>query len=479
VKWLNKDRFWAVLENYEVRRKRKMKRFWLVLLSLGLLIVFSTSALAVDVKFSGEFYAAGLYLNKISLTKDISPSTAFYYQRLRVKTDFIVSPGLTLVTRLDAMERVLGGNRSTPGTTLAVDSAGTTAENENIAFDWVYIDYKSPIGIFAVGIMNDGSTGTVFGNSLAPAARIKYSYTAGPVTLNLAYTKVKEQSYSANNTTYTKAGVAGSPIDYSDADNDKYGIEGVYKWKDGLVGLNVNYYRYAENRRLVSVPATTNDASKRTYYIFTPYAIAKLGPVALQAELNYATGKYTEPDSGVGDVKMENLSGWIDATATFGPVYFGGTVAYVSGDDPNTSDKREGGTLNSGRDWSPTLIMYNYDRVMWLGELASSATTGNGFGASGLANGFLYQGRIGVMPNEKLDIMASFTYANADKKPANYLSDKYGYELDVTASYKITNNLTYMLGAGYLWTGDYFKGTGAANGVQDDYMVINKLTLTF
>jgi hypothetical protein len=36
-----------------------------------------------------------------------------------------------------------------------------------------------------------------------------------------------------------------------------------------------------------------------------------------------------------------------------------------------------------------------------------------------------------------------------------------------------------MLGAGYLWTGDYFKGTSANNAVQNDFMVINKLTLTF
>ena len=42
-----------------------MKRFWLVLLSLGLIVAFSTSAMAVDVKFSGEYYAAGLYLDKV------------------------------------------------------------------------------------------------------------------------------------------------------------------------------------------------------------------------------------------------------------------------------------------------------------------------------------------------------------------------------------------------------------------------------
>lgn len=41
-----------------------MKKLWLVLLSLGLIMAFSVSAFAVDVKVSAEYYAAGLYLNK-------------------------------------------------------------------------------------------------------------------------------------------------------------------------------------------------------------------------------------------------------------------------------------------------------------------------------------------------------------------------------------------------------------------------------
>lgn len=156
-----------------------MKRFLVIWLSLGLLVAFSTSVFALDVKFSGEYYAAGMYLDKTTLNKNAfqlsagppptyqsaSLSTAFYYQRLRVRTDFIVSPGLTLITRFDAMERAWGATRSAASTTLALDSAGTVAENENIAFDWVYINYKSPIGVFDVGIMNDGATGTIFGDS--------------------------------------------------------------------------------------------------------------------------------------------------------------------------------------------------------------------------------------------------------------------------------------------------------------------------
>jgi hypothetical protein len=208
-----------------------MKRFWLILLSLGLITTFSTAAFALDVKFSGSFYAAGIYLDKTNLMKAVgpagetNPSTAFYFQRLRLQTDFIISPGLKLVTRFDAMERAWGVARSSASTTLAVDSAGTTAENENIAFDWTYIDYVSPIGTFDVGYMNYGSTGTIFGNNSVPQGRIKYSYTIGPATINAALSKVKEKSLTAKN----------PAVNYTDADNDVYHLEGVYKWKDGLV----------------------------------------------------------------------------------------------------------------------------------------------------------------------------------------------------------------------------------------------------
>ena len=40
----------------------------------------------------------------------------------------------------------------------------------------------------------------------------------------------------------------------------------------------------------------------------------------------------------------------------------------------------------------------------------------------------------------------------------NSRDGNYGWEIDLTGTYKITNNLSYMLGAGYLFTGDIFKG---------------------
>ena len=438
-----------------------MKRFLLVMLALGLITAFSTTAFAADVKVSGQYYAAGMYVDKTSLKKDYSNSTAFYFQLLRVRTDFIVSPGLTLVTRFEAMERAWGAARGS-STTTDVDSAGTIAENENIAFDWAYINYKAPIGVFNVGIMNKGTTGTAFGNNIAPAARIKYAYTYGPVFVEVQTSKLEEKSYTAKNTTAT----------WTDADRDEYGIEAAYSWKGGKAGVNVTYNRDAR-KRPTATPFT------KVYWQVVPYAMAKIGPVALEAELGYVTGKEEDYDNATTDVKMTGLSGYVDALADFGMFYAGGTFAYVSGDKPGTA-KKEGGTLSGGRDWNPCLILFSYyDTYRWAGPIRGWHNDPKGDVNNAMANAFFYQGRVGVRPIADLNIMASLAYAYADKKPSGYLEKDYGMEFDVTATYKITNNLSYMLGAGYLWTGDYFKYDSAANKVDDNFMVINKLTLTF
>ncbi len=199
----------------------------------------------------------------------------------------------------------------------------------------------------------------------------------------------------------------------------------------------------------------------------------------IQAELNYATGNARQYDNATlgTDIQLSNLAAFIDATATFGPVYFGGTFAYVSGDDPTTADKQEGGTLNGGRDWNPCLILFNYyDRTYWIGALAGQGTSTN---SGPMTNAWFFQGRGGVRPIADLDIMASLSYATADQKPTGYGSGVYGYEVDVTGTYKITNNLEYMLGVGYLFAGEYFKGNALNSTVRDDFLVINRLTLRF
>jgi hypothetical protein len=452
--------------------EEKTKRFALILLTLGLFLTFTSAAQAVDLKVGGEFIAGGLYLDRTTVQKDTAtdgPSTAFYFQRLRLNTTFIVHPGLMLITRADIMERAWGAQRSTPGPALDTGSAGTRAENENIAFDWAYISYDSPVGTFRVGYMNDNVFGTVFADGAGPKGKVAWSYAQGPWFVTVQIVKMFDNSYTAKSNT----------VAASDVDNDKYCAAVRYSWKGGEAGVLGGIGRDGTYR------PTGN--YKASFYTLIPYAIAQVGPVKIQAEADYFWGKWRQYETSTVDVQLDSLAAWVDATADFGKFYVGGSIAYVSGDDPGTPDKLEANSIlvNGGRDWMPCLIMFNSDLSYWAGSQVGhnpslTALNPSGYNGGPMTNAWFFQGRAGVRPIDKLDLMASVSYANADKKPtAAWLYNDYGYEVDLTATYKITPNLSYMLGAGYLFTGKYYKGTSDLNNVQDDYLLINKLTLTF
>jgi len=463
-----------------------MKRFWLVLLSLGLVMAFSASAFAVDVKVSGSYSAAGVYLNQLNLQENAAAnsdqSTAFYFQRLRVGTEVVVSPGLSLITRFDAMERVFGATRSTPaGGTGATQpgSAGTWAENENIAFDYVYVKYAAPIGTFQVGAQPGGTFGPVFANSEEPRYRIKY---ISPDYSGFLWTATIEKN--TENSYYDSHNGINSASTTTDRDQDTYYLTGEYKAKNWAAGL---LYGYTVDNRYRPVG---QGELQGTYHTFNPYATVAFGPVKIQAELKWALGKYDAEVAGNNDTDVEGFGGWIDATATFGPVYVGGSFAYAQGDVDDNDDKLYG-VVNGGRDWSPTLIMWNEDRAMWAGGIRSSAVPlVNGYGANGVfssdsgfgetfQNAWLGQIRVGIKPVEKLDVCFAASYARRDRVLDDSYDKELGWEFDLTGTYKITNNLSYMLGAGYLITGDYFKGANQASEVENNYMIINKLALTF
>ena len=482
-----------------------MKRFWLVLLSVGLIMAFSASAFAVDVKVSGSYYAAGIYQDGTTFLKNGyyidydhmqlvngSPSTAFFYQRLRVQTDFIVSPSLKLVTRFDAMKRIWGGARSESGTTTDIQSAATRAENENIAFDWAYLEYTSPIGMFDVGYMDDGGWGTIFGDSSVPRGIVSWAAQMNGWTAFLQLLKIGDNSRSAV-TSSTKV---------TDNDTDKYQGGFLYEWKGGTqAGLLAIYYRDASNRPIIPAPGVDYGFTANVY-VLQPYAIVNIGPVKLQAELDYAWGRIKadgpspSPYLYGNDLKVDNLAGWVDATVILKQFYFGGSVAYVAGNDWNkfySDGTVKGGFLTGGMDWNPTLILFNNERHYWAGPIFGNTITSTSMNYlsqqfnlndTGMYNAWFFQGRAGIRPNDKLDIVLSLSHAFADSKTLpmgapDVVSATYGTEIDLIGTYKITNNLSYMLGLGYLFTGDYFKGYDPTADVRDDYMLINKLTLSF
>ncbi|MCG2741268.1 MAG: hypothetical protein L6300_13705, partial [Syntrophaceae bacterium] len=86
-----------------------MKKFLVVLLSLGLIVAFGATASAADVKFGGSYYLVGVYDDNAMLkASDVGYSRAYFFQRVRLQPVFKIAEGLTFTARMDALEKQWG-----------------------------------------------------------------------------------------------------------------------------------------------------------------------------------------------------------------------------------------------------------------------------------------------------------------------------------------------------------------------------------
>ncbi len=454
-----------------------MKRFLIGLLAVGLIAAFSMPVLAADVKFSGEYYAAGFLEKNRALTDPEKAQQGFYAQRMRINTTFKVAEGLSLVTSFDALEKVWGQGRSPADTEDRTTAAGTKLA-ENIEFRRAYVDAKLGPGSLRVGQHATGTFGTAFTDNDVTAGLIRYYYLNGPWTVILSQEKFQEKEWSS----YTLTGTMSS----TDYDVTQYGV--IYKgssWDAGIAGAFYN-----DKTGNTTTAPTADNYYRRHRWV--PYFRGTFGPVFFEAEVNYWTGDYiTYNPAGFINVSLGGWSWYGKAQYTIGPAYIGAQYAYVQGDDGATKDKYEGG-YPSGREYKPCLIFMNSDLAYWAGALGTNLTF-SPYAGNGGGNFTLYQGFVGYKPIPKLELFASYSMMSLNQKTTasgafnadgtlastTYVDDKIGSEFDITATYKIYDNLTYMIGYGFLSAGDAFKGTSAANTISNDWLLMHKLTLKF
>lgn len=458
-----------------------MKKLWIVLLSVALIMAFAMPVCAADVKFSGSYVIQGYYENNRSLGKDAYAGSSLMntWQRLRMQADFKVQEGLSLTVQADIMDKIWGAPRNSstyaPGNYGNVYYYSDSGEAENIHFNQVYVSANLAGGLLRVGYQRQGQFGTAFGDygDYAYGPRVRYDYFIGPWTLIALYDKSEASQYYSS---LGPAGNIGNPLYQVDQAQDSYVLAFVYNWAKGNTGLLYKHLVDSRNAGTNPVPAT-DTGYKRLWEIFDPYVKAQIGPVYLEAEAIYITGKTRKAETSAGyDQTKDTLSAYVSATFDFAPMYAGATLVYVAGDDVNTTDKDEAGWPGM-IDFNPCLMLFNFDLARWNGGMGPS----NNFMAAGITNAKLGQIFFGVKPIPKLDVRASFTMAKADKDvvSSGQISKDYGSEFDITATYKIYDNLSYMVGFGYLWAGDFWKGSNAAIGIDNDYLVTHKLTLTF
>jgi hypothetical protein len=473
-----------------------MKKYHLIFLLFILIASYAPSSFAADAKFYGEYSLQGWYEKNHSVldkdSADMNPevtddtdrrgSSVFYTQRLRMGVDIKVAQGLMLGTRFDALDRKwMAARRPIPTSTTLRSS--TDSEQENIGFEVAYVVFDTPIGRWTAGSHTGGSS---YSTGLGGTANsIIWTYTTGPWLVSAAAKKGAEPSEIGTGT---------------DSDSDTFSLIGQYKWNHGLL-----YLRFSDVHS-----RTNSNPQKGGYtcdlYVYSPIIRLKYGIFQFNWEANFVTGwskKFNDaPPDESSNIKADNvLNSRLNLALDMAPTTLGVYFVYNPGDDPNTTDKKEGHYregLDYDRSFNPCLLLWNEDYMHWLGnDTEGTANTGMMAGNAGargiktyLDNVWMYQiyGNYNMTP--KLNVGASFTYAYADKKltldmmPVSdtnpeFLSNKIGSELDVIMKYKIYDNLEYMIGFAYLWTGDYFKGTNPNARLSNNYLLTHTLTLTF
>ena len=488
-----------------------MKKLLIGFLAVGLVMGFAMTASAQpNIKASGQLFMIGGYADNMYLTNNAN-SHSNIANRLRMQFEIQVQEGLKLTTRFDAMERVWGQAQAVGG-----EGSG----ERNISWERAYVTFNGLYGVFDVGYKQSRVWGTcAFCDDYDSDAGIQYRYMMGPWTFGLNWDK------RANWTELKMSGVTNlsgegsqqssgvrrtlNAYDGSDNDHDVYQIWAIYRWATGQAGLRYELERDASSGSPTSTtpgaaiqtavapygnPAVTGVGYTILFHEIAPYVQWISGPFAVEGEFRYVWGS-VDYDGSTTDIDRKGWDLYLMGKYTMGAFYGGLEFAYITGDDPNTADKNEAGQKGGGG-WDPLLMFGNYWFHKHHGAFGNPTLLNTGTNATDEtwytqneyeSNLMMFKPFVGWKVNPQLEIVAQYAWLKANEKPrfggvptgAQFVSDDYGREFDIYASYKVYNNLTYTVGFGYFWTGDYFKGATASADLDDSFLIMNSLNFTF
>jgi len=427
-----------------------MRKLLIGLLTVGLVFAFAMPA-AAEVKISGEYNVQGYYYDRSDIQKDEGTTQQWYTQKLRLAFKAEPEEGVSVDARGDVYDNHVWGSNN------ADDTDVTTSSTSAFDFDYAYGTFTTGIGKFSIGRMAGGSWGLTWGNAWRRSDKIQYETEFGPVGVVAIVEKYEENDKDTAN---------------SDDDYDKYNLGATYKWDGGTAGILWSYNDDVSD-------ADTSSYKYQTYAL-TPYMKATFGPVYVEAELNklYGSEAVYEDNVATADVDVSGLSYFASAKINVGPGWVSGFYGYVQGDDPNTTENECGFT---GDDYDIGYVMFTDEDWGLAITTHGTAINTTDLGTTGNDTddgGYVYGLRFGVSPIEKLSIKGALFMAKADEKDT-YADDDFGTEFDIEASYKLFSSVTYTIRFGYLWTGDYWKGTDATNEIEDMYMVHHMLVWKF
>ena len=420
------------------------------LLLVSLALLFATSALATEVKVSGDYYAEGTYYGNFAFADDDEVNYSGYEHQMNVKVQFVVDPETSAVISAGLRQEdwldMAKSNDEAAHDTFFPDAGAKVNESgsldDNIAIEQAYVSHKFPTDTtLVVGLMSGGTWGVgCEGGSIPFGEKLDYFYRVkvNQDLVNGIFTSYIEKRYDAGMLEQTVK-------DAEKDDGDKYAIG----WTGGKFdNVNVNgtlTYVNASN----TIADRGSDGTKTVGLDISSSALFELGgkKCGFDAEAIYvdsskdATATADKVDYSVYGIYYHMFSDVTDM------VRIGGWIAYGSVDYDDDNDVYVlNGAFDFGDDFNSGLIYgdeITTDSIVD-GIVNDPNVNVGGKDLAGVTAIKLYSD---FSINDELSIGGALLYwmDNFDSD----LIEFDGMEIDITGVYKITKAMKGYAGIGY------------------------------
>jgi hypothetical protein len=357
---------------------------------------------------------------------------------------------------------------------LNYDVPSTTSNKANISVERAYIHHDFNEKWFTeVGLMNGQVWGTTFGDNLKPRWRVKFQGMTDFGAVGVIYEKMSE---------------VGSPT-IEDSEKDDYNAYALYGiTKAGDITIEPLFYYHVDSAfyRVAAYPAAgptgtitmsgqdNGNNGARIFYLSIA-SRGKVGPLGMEAELNYKTTKAkdiaytvaagtTTVATGIFDNNWLEYGAYLNLWNDLDFARIGGKLAYGNWDKKGGLTKTGGG-LDFREDFKSNLI---------LGDEISFGGAGDDLIGMTLIQPYIKSVKLG---SDKLTGSASFGYIMSNHKKDTY-DGASAWETDLGVQYKLSSNLLYRVDAGYAKV-SFDKKFNAA-GSPDPIMALkHEILLTF
>jgi hypothetical protein len=428
-----------------------MKKFYAILVVLAL-VMMSSVAMA-EVTVSGSVDIRNLELNNTDFTSKAGDHARTTQERLRLNIDAKndgVKGRITLENDWEIWgtetNSTTGGLVSGAKTGVEARQGQTDAKNK-FGFREAWIDFQIPGA--APAHVKVGHQFLQLGNGWFFRS-MKYGSDAWLVGLpgknTVAFVDVKAAEVTAS----------------QQDDIDAYVLLDNFKIDDTkTVGVYFARLKDSRNLLLSGLPNVGTAGTEANLDNIGLWFNGKLGPVNLMAELDFQMGKAKSSAAGVADTKFKGTQIVAQANLPIDPLTINATIAQGSGDKLTA-------TTPDVKSYLPVLdadphytIVYEYF-VPTACTVTGSARTGlknSGFcntTALGLGAGYAVNKNI----NLKLDLwMLSSTEKVSDNRGGE--TNELGTEVDLVATFKLYDQLTWTWQLGRLMAGKAYQSAGA------------------